>query len=57
MVFDPFSLLAPEATAPAPTIIYQTVPAEASTILGIDEKYVIGVIIGIMVVLSIEELF
>ncbi len=58
MVFDPFSqVIDPQAT-PAPTIVY--LPAEGttttSTILGIDEKYVVGAIIGIIILFGIQEL-
>lgn len=53
MVFDPFSLVSEPDATPAQTIVY--LPAEA-TILGIDEKYVLGAIIGIIIFVGIQEL-
>lgn len=60
MVFDPFSLVPkpmPETTTtettvpPAPEIV-----SAEGTILGIDEKYIIGAIIGVMIIIIIEEI-
>lgn len=60
MVFDPFSLVTEPVPEPTPTepILPAPAPAPAEgSILGIDEKYIIGAIIGIMIIISIEELF
>ena len=53
MSFDPFS----QVTEPQPETVEKIVyvPEKVSTILGIDEKYVMGAIIGIILISFIME--
>lgn len=54
MAFDPFALVKPEQ--PVEKIVYVTAKEPVSTILGIDEKYIIGVIIGVIIITFIMEI-
>lgn len=53
MVFDPFSLVA----EPSGTITSDvTIPDPVYTLLGIDEKYIVGAIIGAILISIILEI-
>lgn len=58
MAYDPFS----QVTQPQPETVEKIVekivyvPEKANTVLGIDEKYVVGAIIGVILITFIMEL-
>jgi hypothetical protein len=55
MAFDPFSLV---TTTPQPETVEKIVyvPEKPNTVLGIDEKYVLGAIIGVILITFIMEI-
>ncbi len=53
-MFDPFTQVLEPKPETVEKIVY--VPEKVSTILGIDEKYVVGAIIGVILITFIMEI-
>lgn len=54
MGFDPFSQVKEPQPETVEKIVY--VPEKANTVLGIDEKYIMGAIIGVLLITFIMEI-